>query len=268
MTQKELNTVTAKKVAGSAFWNGNIFARYFADDYTMDIPTAPPGMPNHYTTWEAERCFEWLNRSVRSWNCEVKEFYSTPNNADLFWAVGQAEGEVFWGEHDGHLSTEYYLKIEFKHGKVAYMSWWMDASSMLEAAGKGRLDTNFLYVPETKDTLPEDINMGFAIDLDIPEIDEYLAEHTYGYQAKDAQKMEDLDMSPEAIRERTRINLQQYVCGVEREKYRALETCSPNYHNGAVFSGSDSHALPDGLPEERMEYLSKRWWAWGKVCSP
>ena len=56
--QKEINARTAKLIAESAFWNGPIFTKYFTDDFTMDIPSAPPGMPNHYSTWEAERCFE------------------------------------------------------------------------------------------------------------------------------------------------------------------------------------------------------------------
>ncbi len=264
MTQKELNAVTAKTVAASPFWNGKIFTRYFSPDFTMDVPTAPPGMPNHYSTWEAERCFEWLNRSVRSWDCEIKEFYSTPTDANLFWAVCYGEGDVFWNEYDGHWSTEYYLKIEFDQGRISHMVWRFDAFTMLQAAGK-KVNHNYLLIPETEPYLTGDEDPAWAMELDLPEIDEYIATHHFGYQNEMEANTPDLDMSPEAVRKRKETNLQQYVCGVEREKYRSLEVCSKDYENGAVFSHNPT--LPPMSPE-RTEEVAKLSWAWGKVCSP
>ncbi len=264
MTQKELNTITARKVAASPFWNMKIFSRYFADDFTMDIPSAPPGMPNYYSTWEAERCFEWLNRSVRSWDCEVRKFYTTPNNADLFWAVCHGEGDVFWNERDGHWSTDYYLKIVFDNGKVSYMSWRFDTYTMLLAAGK-KMPRSYVDIPENSPFLTGDEDPALAIDLDAPKIDDYLSEHRYGYQREEAAQSPEPDMSPEAVRRRRGINLQQFVCGVEREKYRAAETCSEEYRNGTVFSHTTK--LPP-MDEEREKDISERVWGWGKVCSP
>ncbi len=264
MTQKELNTITAKKVAASAFWNGDIFARYFADDFTMDIPSAPPGMPNYYSTWEAERCFEWLNRSVRSWDCEVREFYTTPNYAGLFWAIGQGEGDVFWGEHDGHLSTAYYLKIEFSGTKISHISWRLDGFAMLRAAGR-EPDIHYFRVPETESMLTGNENPGFEVNLYSPEIDAYVESHKFNYQGKDAAEVDMIDRSPEAVAARIQRNLAQYVCGVEREKYRKLESCSPSYKNGAIFLGEIP--MPDAAPD-RLEELMARRWGWAKVCSP
>ena len=75
MPNIEKRRKTAEKVAGTAFFKADLFAACYADEITMDVPSAPPGMPNHFDTWDTERCFEWLNRTVRRWDSEVKEFY-------------------------------------------------------------------------------------------------------------------------------------------------------------------------------------------------
>jgi len=261
-TQKELNALLAKKIAESAFWNGEIFCRYFTDDFTMDIPTAPIGMPNHYSTWEAERCFEWLNRSVRRWNSEIIEFYPTPD-PNLFFVHGKHSADVFWGEQDGHLESDYFMRIRFRNGKVEYLNWRFHTWAWLLAAGK-RAHNHYLK-PETEEKgNTDDYNKGFIIDLNDPDILDYMQNPIYSAGEPKGKKDETLDSSKEAINQRRQTNIYQFACGVDRDKYRYLESLSEDYHKGAFFTGE---AYPS---EENLEADMKNpaMFAWNKVCSP
>ncbi|MCC8101613.1 MAG: phenazine biosynthesis protein [Clostridiales bacterium] len=231
----------------------------------MEIPSAPPGLPNYFCVWEAERCFEWLNRTVMSWTMELEEFYSTPD-PNQFWAIGVARGDVLWGKEQGHFQSKFFLRMEFKDGKVHYIKTWVDALAFLRAAC---LD----YTRIIKAT-------------DDPRVDEFLANTPKRFTIngpKPAENPEDvyagLDMSEEAIAKRLEANLGQNVCGVEREKYRAIENFHPNYSRGAWF-------IPDylpwcDLPEEEYSLinnsdpvkkappeLGRRQHAWVKMSSP
>jgi hypothetical protein len=256
-TQKDLNAEVARRVAGNPFWNGDIFTKYFADDFTMDIPSAPPGMPNHYDTWEAERCFEWLNRSVRRWESRIISFYPTPD-PELFWAEGEQKGDVFWGEHDGSLATKFFMKIQFRNGKVSYLSWRFHTWAWLLAAGK-RVHSHVTELPADKDGNIDEFDKDFVIDFNDPDILNYLKAPTYGCEAKGTEKQ--LDLSKEAISQRRQINIYQFACGYDREAFRRAEVLSPDYKKVANFTGSPYVADGPDLDDPRA-------FAWNKVCSP
>jgi ketosteroid isomerase-like protein len=244
---KELNEISAKKVASSAFWNGEIFCKYFAPDFTMEYPIAPPGMPNYYNTWEAERCFEWLNRSVRSWEVQLEEFYSTPD-PNQFWAIGHCGGDVFWGEHDGKVWTKYLLKIEFTNQKVSHIRLYWDPFELLKAAGKKPAAQLFE-------------------DLDNPKIDEYLKNHPEMLKPPAGEGIPgDCDFA--AVRKRLQTNLNQFICGVEREKYRGLEIRGKGYRNGTWFNFSEDVEKAKAIEEEANPVLAARVHAWVKASSP
>lgn len=256
-TQKEINAESARVIASSPFWSGPVFTRYFADEFTMDIPSAPPGMPNHYSTWEAERCFEWLNRTVKKWNSEITEFYSTPD-PDLFWIQGVQEGETFWGEHDGKLKTTFFMKIRFEDGKVKELSWRFHPWTWMIAAGK-RVHGNRLYLPKDKNGNVDLFDKEYVMNLDDPDIRKYLEDPSFG-AAPDPMD-ENLDLSEEAIQKRRQINIYQFACGYYREKYRQLEVMSPDYRKIPYFTD-----MP--YEEEGITMDDPRQFAWNKVCSP
>ena len=54
MDDKIHNREIAEKIASVPFWRQEYFPKYFSEQFTMDFPSAPPGMPNHYDVWEAE----------------------------------------------------------------------------------------------------------------------------------------------------------------------------------------------------------------------
>jgi hypothetical protein len=264
----------AKQVASAPFWRQDIFASLFSDDFTMDFTFAPPGMPTHFDTWEGERCFEWLNRTVRSWDVKLEEFYGTPPWGSspfggsgatcatpvpgVFWAVGERGGDVFWGGRDGHFHSKFFMRIELAGGKVTYIKIWMDPLAFLRAAGR--------EVPR------------YAMDIYDPKVDEYIAEHpevkhfgaTYGAAGQGA----DLDMAPGAVAARRENNLRSFICGEEREKYRKLETFAPGFRGGAWFAPME---MPEGVgmgTDQLMDdhgvppHLEQRMQAWVKASSP
>lgn len=259
--QKELNEKTARLVASSAFWNGEIFCKYFTDDFTMDIPTAPIGMPNHYSTWEAERCFEWLNRSVRKWISEIIEFYPTPD-PNVFWVHGKHIGDVFWGEQDGHLESDFFMRIEFRNGKVSYLNWRFHAWAWLMAAGK-RYHSHITKLPVLEDGTVDEYNKGFLIDKTDPDILEYLNHPTFG-EIPVGQKAEEFDDSRESIESRRQINIYQFASGAFRNDYRKLETLNENYKKFAYFVG-DPYPDENGINDSDNDPVM---FAWNKVCSP
>lgn len=256
-TQKEINMETAQIIAESPFWSGKIFTRYFTDDFTMDIPTAPVGMPTHYTTWEAERCFEWLNRRVRKWESHVEKLYPTPD-PNLFWIEGEQKGETFWGEHDGSLETHFFMKIEFRDGKVSYLSWRFHAWTWMLAAGK-RVHGHRVELPIGEDGKTDEFDREFVIDLEDPDIKAYMEDPVYGEIPKPGEG--ELDMSEESIARRRQINIYQFACGYYREACRQMETLHPDYKKEAYFVG---------LPYEETILVEEdpKCFAWNKLCSP
>lgn len=259
MLYKERNAKIARLVANSPFWNNQIFCRYFADDFTMDIPNAPLGMPNHYDTWEAERCFEWLNRTVRKWESEIVKFYPTPD-ANVFWIQGNQKGDVFWGENDGKLDTEFFMRIEFRCGKVSYISWRFHTWSWLAAAGK-RYHTHVRNLPVDENGKVDEYNKGFLITPDDPDIQAYYDNPAFGIIPHGKAEVK-IDDSKEAIYQRRQINIYQFASGVERDEYRHKEVLSENYKKQAYFVGGIS-------PEEQMDSDNDPiLFAWNKVCSP
>ena len=230
------------------FWNGEIFAGYFADDFTMDIPSAPPGMPNHYTTWEAERCFEWLNRSVRRWTSEILEFYPTPD-ADVFWVHGKQSGEVFWGEQDGSLDTDFFMRIEFRNGRVSYLNWRFHTWAWLLAAGK-RYHSHVFSLPVDKDGNIDTYNEDFVIDLEDPDIQAYLKKPSFG-EIPSGQDAKEFNADPEEVYKRKQINVYQFASGVERDVYRFKESLNEKYEKFAYFVG-DPYPLEGGMGDKEM----------------
>lgn len=260
MLYKERNKQIAKLVAESAFWNNEIFCRYFTDDFTMEIPSAPPGMPVWFDTWEAERCFEWLNRSVKQWDSAITEFYPTPD-ADVFWVQGVQRGEVYWGNQTGKLDTDFFMRIEFRSGKVSFISWRFHTWSWLTAAGR-RYHTYVMELPVDKNGNKNQYYEGFVIDPNDPDIAAYMANPSFGV-IPHGKEEQTLDESKEAIYERRQINIYQFASGVERDEYRHKEVLHKDYQKVAHFSSRIR-----GEESEETTENNDVLFAWSKVCSP
>ncbi len=187
MREKERNIKTARIIASSLFWR----AEYFPEEFTLDFPSAPPGMPNHFNVWESERCFEWLNRTVKSWEVELEEFYTTPD-PDQFWAIGICRGEVLWGDQNGHFQSKFFMRLETETGRIKYMKGWMDTLAFLRAAN--------LQIPPIIKSVSD------------PCVDKFLTNTPKCFRGKskepaisDSDPYSGLDMSPAAIENRMKI---------------------------------------------------------------
>ncbi|MCC8138688.1 MAG: PhzA/PhzB family protein [Lachnospiraceae bacterium] len=242
--------------AAAPFWRHEYFPEYFAENFTMDIPFAPPGMPQHFDVWESERCFEWLNRTVRSWTVEPEEFYTTPDPG-RFWAVGRFAGEVLWGKEPGKFRSKFFIRLDAHEGKIDYIKLWTDPLALLRAAGRD--------VPV------------FRMDLYDEKVEEYLEQHppkTVAHAKAAGDDDEGLDMSAEAVEKRRRLNLETNFCGIEREKYRSLETVNPDFSGGVWFI---PHEMDEVIPcrtEQKLDgkdfppEIAARGNAWTKSSSP
>ena len=225
MADKIYNRELAQKIASVPFWRLEYFPRYFTEEFTMDFPAAPPGMPNHFDIWEAERCFEWLNRTVKNWRVQLEEFYSTPD-PEQFWAIGSCGGEVFWGDQDGTYESKYIMRLELKDGKIHYIKCMVEPIRMLKAAG--------LKVPV------------FHKGIEEPAVDEYLCLHPEARKHREAKVYKDpseselvVDQNPESVKIRRENNLKESACGVLREEYRRLTTANPEFAGAAWFVPDD-----------------------------
>lgn len=257
MTEKEKNQQIARRLLSAAFWRAEYFPEFFSEDFTMDFPSAPPGMLNHFDVWESERCFEWLKRTVKSWSVELEEFYSTPD-AGQFWAIGICRGEVHWGDQDNHFQSKFFARMELHNGRANYIKGWMDTLAFLRAAG--------LAIPE------------IIKDIYNPRINDFLTNMPKRFRKEKVPGT--VDMSEEAIAKRLADNLKQNVCGVEREKYRKAETMNPFYKRGAWFipdrqpytttvSDFDRSIMSNGDVEAQApEKIRPNIFAWVKLSSP
>jgi hypothetical protein len=255
----------AKCIATEPFYHNEIFCRYFVDDFTMEVPSAPPGMPTYFSTWEAERCFEWLNRSVREWEGSIVKFYPTPD-ADIFWVESQIDADVFWGEQDGHFSSESFMRIEFLNGKVKFIKWYFNTWAMLMAAGK-RVHSHCLTLPKDEDGKEDRFNEDFLINLSAPEIDQYMSNPAFGdYLVGDGNDEVVSEESKEEIYRRRQINIYQFAAGIYREECRHMEILSPDYKKNALFVTMPGEKDP--IADAESEEEARRFFAWNKLCSP
>lgn len=258
MTEKERNCQTARLIAAAPFWRREYFPRYFTESFTMDFPSAPPGMPQHFDVWESERCFEWLNRTVKDWKVELEEFYTTPN-PEQFWAIGQWDGAVFWGSRDGTYHSKFFMRLETQGPKINYIKFMIDPLGLLRAAGR--------EVPV------------FHMDLFDGKVDEYLQSHPQPGKPPQGEMTGEeeyagLDLSPEAVALRRKYNLETNLCGIRRETYRRLETTNPRFSGGAWFIPHEMDQVAHCRVPQRLdgldfpEELAARGFAWTKASSP
>ena len=205
---------------GEPFWRSEYFPRFFDPGFTFDFPSAPPGMPAHYSVWEAERCFEWLNRTVRHSEAVLEEFYGTPDPGQ-FWGIGTLRAEVLWNGTEGNFASKYFARIEMKEGKAVYLKAWLDTLAFYRAA-----KMQFPYIIKY---------------LNDPKVDKFMANVPERLKNAGRETPEIPDMDPEAVSERLSYNLGQNMCGINRELYRMNETFNPDYVRDAWF-------IPDRQP--------------------
>ena len=235
MGMKEINAVAAKAALSCMFWRQPNYTRLFADNVELFVPYAPPGMPQYFSNWETGCCFEWLNRTVRSWKSEPTAFYTTPD-IEEFWAYGDCEGNVHWGNVDRIFTSQYVVKLNVRDGKIFRVKLQMNPLDFLYAAGR-------------------DVPI-FHMDLNDPAVDQYIEKLKTAIPKK--YPVPENRTAKEILRD----NLEAMRCGIRREEYRALSVNAPDSKGGGWWAPPEM-STRTFTPEE-----AQRINPWVKASSP
>ena len=71
MDYKEANRSVVDIYLTKEYWKPE-YQDLFAKDFVLDLPSAPPGMPQHMDAFDARQYREWLLRTVSGYTSEVQ----------------------------------------------------------------------------------------------------------------------------------------------------------------------------------------------------
>jgi ketosteroid isomerase-like protein len=194
MTKIE-NREKVKTMLLSEYWLPK-YDRLFSDNFTIDFPNAPPGMPQNMNPFNA-RCFKnWMSRTVKTWTVEPDyELYGTPDPGN-FWAVRTCSGDVFWAGVNGHFKSKMVTNVTIENGEITHIKELFDPLQFLKAIGR--------EAPV------------FRVDLTDERVLKFRKEAGSRMTPPPASN---IDMSPEAIEKRRRNNLDAYR---QADHYKAI----------------------------------------------
>lgn len=236
MEQKEINRKIVETYLTEPFWipeNNQLFA----DDLIVDLPSAPPGMPQHLDAFDARQYREWLNRTVTNYKSDLLECYGTPD-PNVFWAIRLASCDVKWSKEAGEFRSRIFTRIELKDEKIVYIKNNWNPLAFLNA-------------------IHADIPI-FRMDMEDPRVEEFLAQP----KSEEKEKVEEtLDTSPEAIKERIQKNLDAFRCGDYFWALENMATFVPNHDAKVWFLPPE---MKESYPQEMMERVE----AWTVMSCP
>lgn len=236
MEIKEMNRKIVDLYLTKEYWLPE-YQGLFAEDFVLDLPSAPPGMPQHLDAFDARQYREWLARTVTNYTSAVKEAYGTPD-PNQFWAVRTVDCDVKWSKQPGHFTSMIFSRIELRNGKLAYIKNCWNPLAFLYAIGAD--------VPV------------FRMDMADPRIDAFIKNNPA--PAEDAAAAE-LDMSPEAVQQRIKNNLDAYRSGDYFDALANKAVFAPNHESHVWF-------LPPEMKEEYPQEMMERVEAWTCVSCP
>lgn len=232
---KAANRAIVDLYLNQEYWQPD-YNRLFAEDFVLDLPSAPPGMPQHLDAFDARQYRQWLSRTVTHYQSDVQEVYGTPD-PNLFWAVREVRCDVTWGRSPGQFSSRIFSRIELRDGKLSYIkNNWNPLA--------------FLYAVHAQVPI-------FRMDLEDPRLDEFIRTHPAAAPAPEQQ----LDSSPEAVRRRIQNNLDAFRCGDYFYALEHIATFAPNHDSKVWFLPPE---MKESYPPEMMERVE----AWTSVSCP
>lgn len=85
------------RVLSSPWWDSQSeAAALLAQDWIIEWPFAPPGVPKVFPRQKRALLASWLHRTVKYWSCEVIKVYPT-RDPSRFWVESRTRAEVSWG---------------------------------------------------------------------------------------------------------------------------------------------------------------------------
>jgi ketosteroid isomerase-like protein len=133
-TTKKQNYDLVKRMITSQYWRPENIAM-FSGDFGLELPNAPPGMPQVFNHVDYLEYADWMTQTVRSW--QVKPEYEIYGSKDgnLFWVVRECSGDVHWAGKDGKFESRMVSRITTENGKIKHMRELSDPLSYLRAIG-------------------------------------------------------------------------------------------------------------------------------------
>lgn len=236
MDYKEANRSVVDIYLTKEYWKPE-YQDLFAKDFVLDLPSAPPGMPQHMDAFDARQYREWLLRTVSGYTSEVQEVYGTPD-PEMFWAVRIVKCDVKWCREPGQFTSRIFSRIELRDGKLSYIkNNWNPLA--------------FLYA------IHADVPI-FRMDMNDPRVDAFMRENPV---PEAAEKEAELDMSPEAIQKRIQNNLDAFRSGDYFYALANIATFAPNHDSKVWFLPPE---MQESYPPEMMERVE----AWTSISCP
>ncbi|MCC8152141.1 MAG: phenazine biosynthesis protein [Lachnospiraceae bacterium] len=149
--EKEKNYSLVKKFSEVTFWNSE-YAAFLSDDFTLELPFAPPGWLQNMSPSESKTHLQWLERTVTNWAWSDIKVYAT-NYPDKFWILRSGEGDVFWMARDGRLNSRFITRVDVREGKISHMKDCFDNMRVYEAVGIALPE--FYYTAPLADTMAD-----------------------------------------------------------------------------------------------------------------
>jgi|GEM_PF-1985151 len=201
-TAKKQNYNLVEKMITSQYWLSEN-RDMFSGDFTLELPNAPPGMPQYFNPEEFKLYKDWLSRTVKTWKVNPGyEIYGTKNE-NLFWVVRECSGDVHWAGTDGKFESRMVSRITTEKGKIKHMKELSDPLSFLKAIGA--------EVPI------------FRVEMDHEEIKKVKAE-----AAKNEKPAAPMDNSPAAVAKRLSNNLAVYRDALDYSAEAGMMTLAEN----------------------------------------
>jgi hypothetical protein len=224
MENKENNRKIVETYITKEFWKPE-YKDIFASDLIMDIPSAPPGMPQHFDAFDARQYREWLERTVTNYTSKVQEVYGTPDPG-VFWAIRDVAADVQWCKKPGKFDSKIFCRVELKKGKINYIAInWNPLK--------------FLYAVHANVPI-------FRMDMKDPRIDKFIKNNP----VPPAQTENELDMSPKAVAHRIQRNLDAFRSGDYFDALKDMATFSPIHDSNVWFLPPE---MCETYPPEMME---------------
>jgi hypothetical protein len=131
---KRQNYDLVKRLITAQYWRPENLSM-FSGDFGLELPNAPPGMPQLFDRVDFLEYADWMTQTVKSWWVNPGfEIYGT-KNPNLFWVVRECSGNVHWAGKDGKYQSRMVSRITMERGKVKHWKELSDPLSYLRAIG-------------------------------------------------------------------------------------------------------------------------------------
>ena len=215
----EENYSAAKTMMENMWWKPE-FDNLFTEDFTIELPYAPPGMNQYMCVGQTLAHKFWLNRTVKDWHVRDMKLYGPRDPfGDKFICIRYAGGNVHWGGQDGVFESRHISLMTIKDGKISHLKEWANPIEYLKGAN-----------------------------VEVPVFLQEFDEEKAAKRLENQPARPKYDMSPEAIQKRAYDNVHSFI---ELNFFEAVKkrTYSETYH----------HAIWNAPPNMLEQYPKEKY---------